>query len=117
MRCEARTVTEMCEDEATVRAGLCYEVLVRQAMKALTLHAFVVVAARNRQQLRHPRHRAVKRSVKTCNLRRVREFLCENFHERDFSRKMFRVERADRHAVPLALFQTRTRGRLFSRCS
>ncbi len=85
----------MGEYNATIHSALRHEVFVRQTVKAVALHALASIPAGNWQQLGHMRHGAVKRSVETGDLRYLRKFRRESFHQRDFGGKMFRVEPAD----------------------
>ena len=95
MRGETRAIAEMSKDDTALHTRLRHEILVRQAVEAVTSHALALVAARNRQQLCDTQHAIVKRSVETGDLRRVGKFRRQRFHERDFNGKMFRIEGAD----------------------
>jgi hypothetical protein len=71
MCCETRAIAEMSKDETGLHTRFRHNVLVRQAVEAVTSHALALVAARNRQQLCDTRYAIVKRSVETGDLQRV----------------------------------------------
>src|SRR5438067_839145 len=81
------------------RAGDRFEFLhqkrIGQPVKAVSLNALGLVAARNRKQLRHARQCAVKRRVETGDLRYLGKLRGKHFHQRDGGREMVRGKRTD----------------------
>jgi hypothetical protein len=92
----------MREDDAALRCRrvaeareFFHQIGVGQTVETVALNSLGVVAARNRQQLGHARHGAVKRRVETGHLRQFRMTLAERLDQFNLARQMIRVVRAD----------------------
>ena len=99
---QAGAVAQMSEDDASARrfrAGDRFKFLhqkrIRQPVKAVSLNALGLVAARNRKQLRHARQGAVKRRVETGDLRHLGKLRSADLHQLDAGREMVRGKRTD----------------------
>ena len=93
---------QMCENHPAVgrlgagRAGqFLHQVLIGEAVKAVTLDPHPVVFPRDRQQPGHPRHLAVERRIETGHLRHGGPPAADRLHQCDLVRHVIGVERAD----------------------
>ena len=80
---------------ARLPAQLLQQVFIRQAMKPVAPEPARRKPARQRQQLRHPRHGAVKGGVEAGELRQQRVALLQGFDERNLAGQVVGVEGAD----------------------
>jgi len=71
------------------------EIRVRQTVETISPNTPCIEATGNRKQFSHSGHRAVKRRVKTCNLRKFWITPAKRFYQFDLSRQMIHIVRAD----------------------
>ena len=99
---QAGAVSEMREDHAARRCRrvaeareFFHQIGIGQTVETVALNSLGVEASRNRQQLGHARHGAVKRRVKTGHLGQFRMTLAERLDQFNLAGQMIRVVRPD----------------------